>query len=175
MARISAPTWGLMLALLGVYAPARAQDLRHEIDTLADAERWIASSLGMHVCGSDSGRWTPETRIFAISVPRVVRARGLGRRGNRSEGVFSIEIAKWLPPGTPSPLIGADNALMTLKPLGPVELHYVYTATRGEVERLARARTMFVVLPGETIWCPLDSADHVTLRSLLQQAWMAER
>src|SRR5207245_10272999 len=125
--------WLLWLSVPIAAAPARAQDLKHEVDTLADAERWIATSLHIFVCGSDSGKWTPETRVTPITVPQLVRFRGLGRAGNRSEEGFGIEIAEWLPPGTPSPLIGADSALLTLKPLGPVKLHYVYTATRSEV------------------------------------------
>src|SRR2546427_8152551 len=82
----------LTMVLIVVTAPLRAQDITHEVDTSADVERSVAS-LRLRICASDSGRWNAHTRLMGVSIPRIVRWRGLGHTvGTGNEG-FAIEIA----------------------------------------------------------------------------------
>jgi len=156
------------MVLIVVTAPLHAQDIRYEVDTSADVERSVASLR--FICASDSGRWNADTRLTGVSIPRIVRWRGLGHSVGMGKEGFAIEIALDLPSGTTHPQVALDGASMSLRPLGPVEFHLSYTTTRAEVERLAHARMLSVGASAGTLWCPVDDADRATVTALLRAA-----
>jgi len=159
------------LFLLAVVTRAGAQTydslsyLAHEVDSVKHFEQWTQRLV--HLCVPDGG----------LLELKLVRAR----MAPPKEDLFVIGATYRAPPEAVPPataghlIVLVDGASATLAtPFGPASHDYGYTATRAEVERLARGTAIRVVVPGVPGRCdfPLSSLDQAAVRTWLRQHWV---